>query len=153
EGELLDVAVADAVDAAVADVGHPGAVGADHEGGAGGAHALELAVLLAERVDAGVGLKEGLAEGGDGALGGVFAVGVRDYAGGFLAGLLADGVGPHAVGDEKEVSLFAPLLQVGRKQDLVVVLVDAAPDADVGQAGVADVVEAEDQGTPRTSRN
>ena len=56
--ELLDDAVADAVAAAVADVADPGALGAQQQGGAGRAHALELAVLLAAGVDAGVGLDE-----------------------------------------------------------------------------------------------
>ena len=56
EGELLGDAVADAVGPAVADVADPGPFGPQDQGGAGGAHAAELGVLLADGVDAGVGL-------------------------------------------------------------------------------------------------
>ena len=151
--ELFDPAVADAVDAAVADVADPGAFGAEQQGGGGGAHALEFAVGLAAGVDVGVGLDEGLAEGGAGrVLLGVLEEGVRDDAGRLFAGLFADRVGAHAVGHEEQVAALPPLGVVGGELHGQVVLVVAAADAHVRQAGVLDLVEAIHRKTPRTPR-
>ena len=88
------------------------------------------------------------AQGVDRPLRGVLLVDVRDDVGGLLAGLLADGVGAHAVGDEEEVAALPPALVVAGELDGVAVLVVAAPDAHVGQAGVLDLVESCHQRSP-----
>ncbi len=149
--ELLDQAAADTVGPAVASVADPGALGPQHQGGAGGAHAGELAVLLTAGMDAGVGLDERFPQHDDGALGGVLLVDVRNGLGRLLAGLLADRVGPHAVGHQEDMAGLLPLLLVAGQLHGQVVLVVAAADPHVGEAGVLDLVEA-DHPTPPVQR-
>ena len=139
-GQLLHAGAADAVGARVADVGDPSALGAQHHGGAGGAEAVELGVVPADLVDGGVGLLEGAGERGQHAvLGDVLEERQRDDADGLGAGLLADGVAAHAVGDEEDVAVGLKVRVVGGGLGDAGVLVVAALDADVGQASVADV--------------
>ena len=90
-----------------------------------------------------VGFNEGFAESGAGRiLAGVLKKGVGDDAGGLLAGLLADRVGAHAVGDEEEVAALPPLVVVGGELHRQVVLVVAAADSHVRQTGVLNLIEA-----------
>src|SRR5262249_12339650 len=145
--------VADAVDPAVADMADPGPLGAQEQRCAGGAGALEFAVGLPEGVDAGVGLDEGLAQSEGGALLGQFEVDVRHDLDGLFAGLLGDRVSAHAVRDEEQVASTAPLLFIGGDLDRVVVLVMAAPDAYVSQAGMLDLIEANHRTSPRGVRS
>src|SRR5205823_12464707 len=63
EAELLDMAAANAIGAAIADVGDPGAFGAQDQADRGGAHAAELAVLIAAVVDRTVRFQKRLADG------------------------------------------------------------------------------------------
>ena len=79
-------------------------------------------------------------------------VGVRNDAGRLFAGLLADGVGAHAVGHEEQMAALPPLGVVGGELHGLVVLVVAAADAHVGQAGILDLVEAIHRKRPRTPR-
>jgi len=145
--QLIDDVAADAITPAVADVPDPGPIGAEDERSARRAHALELAVLLAAGVDGGVGLDEGAAEGDDGPEGGVLLVDVGDDVGGLFAGLLADRVGTHPVGDEEEVAALLPALFIAGELNGEAVLIVAALDAHVGQTAVFDLVESH-QGSP-----
>ena len=72
---------------------------------------------------------------------GVLDVGVWDDAGRLFAGLFADGVRAHAVGNEKKVAALLPLGIVGSQVDSQIILVVASADAHVGQAGMLDLIE------------
>jgi hypothetical protein len=108
-------------------------------------------VGFAAVVDGKVRFGEGLADGGDRAVLGMLGIDVRNAVGGHLAGQLAHRVGPHAVGDEKNMAAGAELLGVARRQGRVGVLVVAAANPNVGQAGIFDVVVANHPRTPRSA--
>lgn len=149
EAELLDEAAANAVDPAVADVAHPRSLGAQHEGGGRGAHAVEVAVLRAARMDGAVGLDKSLAQRGCRPFAGMLGIDVRDVVDGHLARQLADRVGAHAVGDQEHVAALPPLFRLGGRHQDVGVLIMAAANPHVGEARVFDVVEASHPASPR----
>ena len=124
-------------------------LGPQDQGGAGGAQAAELGVLLADGVDAGVGLVERPAEGRDDAVAGVLQVEEGDVADGLGAGLLADRVAAHAVGDDEHVPVRREPGRVHRRAGGAGVLVVAPLDAHVGQGGVSDRFECRHE-PPRT---
>src|SRR6185312_16263288 len=100
EGELLGDAVADAVSPAIADVADPGPFGAKDQGRGGRAEPAELRVLLADRVDAGVGFLEGPAQGREDPFVNVLQEEEGNVADGLGTGFFADGVAAHAIGDD-----------------------------------------------------
>src|SRR5207248_11773285 len=111
--------------------------------------AAELGVLLADGVDAGVGLGERLFQRQGTALVGVLVVGVGDVADGLGARLLPDRVPAHAVGYEEQVAVAGEPLGVARRVHRERVLVVAAARADVGPDGVDDLIATRQRNTPR----
>ena len=65
---------------------------------------------------------------------------VRDQVAGHLAGKLADGVGPHSVGDHEDVPPLPPSLLVRRADGREAILIIRATHARVGRGGVDDDV-------------
>src|SRR5207249_6889053 len=141
EGELFGDAVAEAVGSAVADVPDPGALGPQDQGGGSGAEAAELGVLLADRVNAGVGFPKGPAKSGEDAVLDVLEVEVGDVANGLGRSLLADGMAAHSVGDHEDVPVSQETCGVGGRLRGAGILVVAPFDAHVGQSGVQDGLE------------
>jgi hypothetical protein len=141
EGELLDVPFADAVDPAIADMSDPGPFVAQHERCGRGAESAELRVRLADGVDARIGLLKCPAQRRHRPFLNVLGIGERNLADRLGAGLLADSVATHAIGDQEDVSFLEPMIVVHRHLDGERVLVVCAADAHVGQAGVVDLFE------------
>ncbi len=140
EGKLVDPPAADPVDPRVADVGDQRPFGHQQEGGAGGSHPLEVAVGGGLAVDDPADLLVGLGDRlGRGACLGLVVV-VRDVVAGELAGKLADGVGPHPVGDHEEVAARLPGLDLRGADDRVAILVVRPTHAGVGRGSLDDDV-------------
>src|SRR5262249_48539579 len=88
-----------------------------------------------------LGLDGGVAQGIGPAAAGVFLVGEWDVADCLGAGLFADGVSAHAVGDKKNMAFVLPRHQAGRRNGDMRILVVTAADADVGEGAVSDFVK------------
>ena len=104
---------------------------------------VKFTVGLAAGVNVGVGFDEGLAKSSGGrTLLCVLQKGMRNNASSLLAGLFTDGMRAHAVGDEEKMAALPPLGVVGCKLHRQVVLVVAATDSHVRQAGIFKLIEA-----------
>ena len=138
EGELLGDSVSNAVSPAIADMTHPRSFGPKDESGAGRPHAAKLRVLLADGMNAGVGLAERPAERGKYPLVGVFLVKMGNVLNGLGAGFLADGVATHSIGHHENVPARRVPRGVNRRAGSTGILVVAPLDAHIGQGGVPD---------------
>jgi hypothetical protein len=106
--------------------------------------------LLATGVDCGVGVLDGFAKGGGGAFLSVFNVNMRDIVDGNLAGQLANGMGAHAIGNDKKVPALRPLPGIVGGQNGMAILIVAAAHSYVGQTCVFDRKVARHQSLPRS---
>ena len=141
EAELFDDAAANAIGSAVADVADPDAFGAQDNGRPGRAHAFKFSILLAARVNNGVGFVEGSLQGSAGAFLRVLGEDMWNVIDRDLGGQFADSVAPHAVGDQENVADLPPMLLIRGGHHGVGVLIVTAPNAHVGMASVLNFVE------------
>lgn len=98
--------------------------GEKREDTGGGAHVSEFGVGLSTSEDFDVRFEDGLGEGFGGEVARGFEVMVWDEIGGESAGEFTGGVGPHAIGDDKNMAVLLPsrlaIGHVNRKAVLVI---------------------------------
>ena len=123
EGELVDPLLADPVDPGIADVGDQGTFGKQEQGRGRGPHPLEVAIGRRTAVDQGADVAKRLDDGLGWRPGARLHIIVRDQVAGHLAGQLADGMGPHSVGDQEDVAALAPRLGMRSPDGRITILI------------------------------